>query len=536
MNTSVAIVLGVFAAATLALPMLASHRYVRIAVCILPWVVSVVEIIRFRRATLLIQSPLNPDEALFLASAIKTQAGGWIPWVDVDSGTVGPLVPDALLPGLLALPDAPYFGARMLGIICIVAMAIGVALLGRRVLGWPVAQLFASLVLMLAVIPAAVDLYTYSSELLPLAFAVLGMGLAVDADGKTNPRLWQFGLGFFLLGLVPYAKLQVLPVAAVWALVILLRGGHQSGWRNRRRLLVGLTAAAAPTLLLLVGLMTSGAFRAGFGNSITFLQGYAGGSSQGYTVVTLFLEPSIVMELVVLGVLAAVIAVILTFLLARIALSSELRTVMLVALGAPVGLASMILPGRYFPHYLWVGLIPAVVAVVAVGVVACDCVRESDRWLARGSVVGAVVLLGVSLVLGGPLTLEPRAPESIGVEGWSFTPLGDPTQRQVAEILKSCQGELAVWGWDPHIYVVSGRSHWTSGAALMSPSDPFATRWIDRAAKELPDCIVDASGPNQFAFGIGMGIDAQVSAVAFLRHYQTIFSSENYRVYQLVDR
>ena len=508
-----------------------------VAVAVAPWLAAMALIAHYRRGVLVLQSPINPDEALFLANAIKAMNGGWRPWIDVDPGTVGVLVPNALIPGLLVAPDAPYLVARVVAIVCIVGMAAGLALALRRAVGWLPAQLAASPVLVLAVIPGWADLYTYSSELLPLALALLGVGIAIDAAGSSRMRWGRFALGYLLVGSVVFAKLQIAPVAAVWGLAVLVVAVLEVR-RSERLRVAGLAIAAglAPAGVVALIALISPQLRSALASSASFVGSYSGAGSDRRGTLDQFLEPPVTEQLMLLGTFAAVAAATVLLASQRVRRVPGAAAPLALTLAAPVGVLAMVAPGRYFPHYLWVGIVPAVVALVVLIAIAIR-VWTGDRqvqWaFALMAVVGALVLLGTER----RFTVDVKEPGAFVVQGWTLTPLASPEQRQVADLLVACPDpEIAVWGWDPGIFVIAERPHWSRAAAILAPDDPFAREWVETAGTERPLCIVDASGPQQFVFsGDWAHLDRQPGGTELLEAYDLVFSGPNYRVYRIAE-
>lgn len=513
------------------------RRPVRVLLAVVPWLAALGLIVHYRRGSLVLQSPINPDEALFLANAVKAMHGGWRPWIDVDPGTVGVLVPNLLIPGLIVAPDAPYLVARLMAIVCIVGMAVGLALALRRAVGWLPAQLAASPLLVLAVIPGWADLYTYSSELLPLALALLGVGIAINASVPGRVQWVRLGIGYLLIGAVVFAKLQVAPVAAIWALAALVVAIVQA--RNAQRVRIATVAigcALAPALSVVIVAALSPTLRSALGQSASFLGAYSAAGTDRRSTLGLFVEPAAAVQLLGAGLIAAAVALVVLALSPRLRRLPGAMAPVALALAAPVGLLAMITPGRYFPHYLWVGIVPAVVAIVvvlAVGIRVWSRPGDQRRVAVAGTLIGAVFMLGTER----PFTTVVKEPSAFVAEGWSLTPLASPEQAEVASVLEACpEAEIAVWGWDPAIFVIADRPHWSRAAAILTPDDPFAREWLETATSEQPACIIDASGPDQFVFsGDWAQLARQPGGEDLLTGYDLVLSSRNYRVYRLAE-
>lgn len=205
-----------------------------------------------RWLTVLIPGPLNPDESLMLAQAIKFKLD-WIPWRSVDPGTGGPINSYALLilHGLGVAIDYPL--ARMTAILCISVHIVLMVLAMARVGGIGSAAT--------ACLPAAAffafatdaDFTHYSSELASLVMISLMAFLISclpDEPGRDSRKLaFAIGISAFL---VCMAKVQGVPLAALLALGLLPL--VCSDWRalGVRTLYIAAGGVASVICLLLV--------------------------------------------------------------------------------------------------------------------------------------------------------------------------------------------------------------------------------------------------------------------------------------------
>ncbi len=201
---------------------------------------------------LLDPKPLNPDEASFVASAIRLEHDPFF-WRSIDNTTSGPLASFPLVAmRLLGLP-ADYFTARLAAIL-LNGIALAASLLATRRLAGPraaVAGVLSALVFFAVTVDW--DILHYNSEGLPLALMSIGVWLITEAQARHfTGRAWV-GAGIFL-GLLPWAKLQSVPIGmaiGVWALGWVLLQSSLSWTQRWHRAAVLVGTAVAPTILLL---------------------------------------------------------------------------------------------------------------------------------------------------------------------------------------------------------------------------------------------------------------------------------------------
>lgn len=199
----------------------------------------------FRWPLWLTPHEFSPDESQSLAGAL-TLGHDPVFWRSVDGATAGPLHFFLLWPATLGPEGSAYFLSRLLGH----ALLLGTLFLTGRLIG-RVDRLAEPL----AVIPAvsafawsrATDFQHASTELLPCCLIALALVCHLPAPQRPVSS-WIAGLA---LGLVPWAKLQAAPIAALLGLALVLvefrAGRPRSAWR------LGV-AALLPTLLAAIGL------------------------------------------------------------------------------------------------------------------------------------------------------------------------------------------------------------------------------------------------------------------------------------------
>ncbi|GAB1488558.1 hypothetical protein MASR2M8_10030 [Opitutaceae bacterium] len=201
----------------------------------------------------------NPDESHLIAGAL-TLARNPVFWQAVDGTTSGPLNFYALLPlHILGFP-LDYFSARLTGLLLVWGALIACRRLLRTHYSPVVAKLGVLPALFFFAAASDADFVHYSSEhvsLLLLAWA--GYWLlrqAPDGAGQSDMLI-----GAFTAGLLPWAKLQSAPLAALLGLcaaVELIRAPTHSKRDKLRRGCMLVLAALAPSVLIITLVTATG--------------------------------------------------------------------------------------------------------------------------------------------------------------------------------------------------------------------------------------------------------------------------------------
>ncbi len=197
---------------------------------------------------------INVDESQVLAQVLRYRLD-IVPWRSVDGTSSGPLNTWYLMAAqALGLPFG-YVGAHLLAAASWAATLVAGFLFSRRVFGEAPALLATVLASIWLSCMQIDDFVYYSSEVLPVMLIAIGLYLG-------QGRFWSQMSGGFLLGMVPWAKLQLAPVAALVGLLAVAQilfsttpqdGGSQSRGLSKRVSEVGLVVAAAliPSLIML---------------------------------------------------------------------------------------------------------------------------------------------------------------------------------------------------------------------------------------------------------------------------------------------
>jgi hypothetical protein len=382
-------------------------------------------------------SEFNPDESEFIAGAMTLRHDP-VFWGSVDGTTSGPLNFYALLPlSLLGLPF-DYFTARLTDALLFWAALIACYRLFCSLAGPALAKL--------AVLPAAVfyaaaterDFVHYSSESVSLGLIALA-------------ALWSMrrpASAMFVAGLLPWAKLQTAPLAAVfvsWQIwTHWVRPGQKPGERWRH---AGALAATAllPSLLGVAAVALSGQLEPFYRRYLLQNVAYVGdGFPLRAVVAELAARAQDTGHLTVWGGGMAMILLAGLFIHGRRQLRPNPLFWLSVAL---VGAAfvCILTPGRTSLHYLRFLIFPL---TLCTGSILADLWSQPVR-----PAVAGVALFCSLLPLGWRLTLP--APEVFGrfAEHWRHprTALGN-----ILHAYRQPGASLAIWGWLNHTYVEAG--------------------------------------------------------------------------------
>ena len=229
-----------------------------------------------RWPTLFVAKELNTDESALIAGAITLRHDPMF-WRSVDGATAGPLDFYALLPVGWIHGTDDYFAARLTAL-CLIAAALTFAHQTIALaFGKHVARIAGFSTVCFESLTQHGDLLDYGSELVPICLVAAAFFLGARRFVANSHWRWSL-VGGAILGVVPFAKLQAAPLAALigagWiAGELWRRRQHSPDWRqNLTALCVG---AGMPALVAAVALTFSGQWHAAvvsyFSNNITYV-------------------------------------------------------------------------------------------------------------------------------------------------------------------------------------------------------------------------------------------------------------------------
>ena len=445
--------------------------------------------------------PVNPDEPQFLAGAITMLARGEIWWTDPT--TSGPLVvPPLSLPGLACLP-INYSSGRVVALLLNWGVVILTYLALRHVHGDRKARV---LVLPLACFMVCLifwDFVPYCSECSPVFLCALAIWLCLTAfqsDGMLCNRGRLTG-GGLVLGLLPFSKLQILPLGAAIGLsaVAWVLRQPPAGRKNIRRDLGWLLAGAgAGFALMLLSLWHSGSMKEVYAsylvNNLDYAQDRAmPWASSGY-VLRYLTEFSWGFSSFHYGLL----------LLLAISLGG-LRTAawrpLLLGWSLLIGAYyALLAPGRLYPHYLLFLSLPLPLLVGLQFGYLIRSVSHARRLCA------VLWLLFLSAGVGAQVIDRVSDRQALG----KLVPAGSPRASIVGfiNLAKRPGDTLAVWGRRPEFYVETQlpqatREAHTAGQLNDGPQrDYFRARFLADMHASQPAFFIDAVGPDDYIYHV----------------------------------
>ncbi|MEY2563993.1 MAG: hypothetical protein QOH88_2186 [Verrucomicrobiota bacterium] len=447
--------------------------------------------------------PFNIDEGAFVACALKATRD-LAPWRGFDAGSSGPLNPDVLaLPALFGA-DITFFSTRLIGICLLIAAIYALYYIAKWTEGDDVARLAIVPPVTFFAFTRARDFLQYSSEQLPIFLTTIALAatvyLATRARTKRS-RLIACAVSGLALGSVGFAKLQALPVALAILVflvaVIVIRGRSTSRadtWAQLGTLVVML--GLVPGLIAL-SLWKTGEWQYAIefylGSAATYV---AGGERIGPG----FLFASVASYTIFL-VCALVVIVVIAIALRGRSISAARSSISVVwAFGfLVVYLFVIYLPGRAFPHYLLLSILPFSYCVASVlGLALKAGFGKGRQLLVAGGIVAWFVI--------PPLGFALASPNQYFLYFFSEPPL--PVDDRVVAIAHYAPpGErVAIWGWMPHFHVLTQtimatRDHQTGGPMLPGPGQARAReRYLSALRASPPPVFVDAVAPGSFGY------------------------------------
>lgn len=489
---------------------------------------------------------VDPDESQLLAGAI-TLTHDPLFFRSVDGTTHGPLDQYILtLPHWFGWP-IDYLTGRsvMLGLNWLTLVA------GWLALGTFLPERMARVSLLAPLVfyglSTADAINQCGTEDLPAALlmaALYALCLAKKRLEQNRSTTWALLGAGFLLGAVPFAKLQaVLPAAALGLSALVYLAGQRCEARRKWEAFAWLMGGAlAPAAIFLLIFAATGIFA-------DFWQAYIAGNfsyaqekhhSSGWMLLNFFPYASATGARWFFQATVAVIAV------TTPALFKTPRawraSVALVFIAAIFSLAAVIAPGRVYPHYLRLFVVPlAACSGVLVAVVAALPVVQ--RFRAGPPSIAAIFAVA---------TLWPQFHER-PERNQAFQYGHYRTQRQILPstaaqlVLKYAHPDesLAMWGWEPRLYVetqlrqATREAHTVRQAEASPQRDYYRRRFVRDFVAARPPVFVDAVGEGNFIMQdrLALGHETLPELQALIaEQYHLVADREGFRVYVRNDR
>lgn len=494
----------------------------------------------------------NPDESQMLAGAL-TLAHRPVFWLHVDGTTHGPLAQWPLTPLAWVYSTIDYTAARLFATLLAWGGLICTWLTLRHWTDERTARLGVLPALALLAFTIHFDFLQYSSEHVPMFLNAAGLALVATAfhrDGTLIHRRRLLASGL-VLGLVPWAKLQAVPVAgtvgllAVWACLM----QPAATWSARGRTVAALAALAlVPAVLILVYVAAHGIVAEFWQLYVVNNLFYAGGRWFGWTEAPkMFLVIGAQAESFLAFFHPVAIVTLLGLPFAVAAGRPSRRALGWSVLIVAAALFAVMAPGRLFQHYLQLCMLPLALVFGATLGGVLNLVRRIPQPAFRAICVATVATL-VMIATLTPLTLR-RVEQGSGPSLGRFALMqGARVRSPVALELRrhAAPGEtLGHWGWMPNFYVETGlvqatRDGHTSRQIHAAPDrDAYRARFLAEIRQSFPPVFVDAVGPQNFSLHDRetMAHETFPALRDFIRqHYTLIADIDSTRVYVRNDR
>lgn len=445
--------------------------------------VSISFLLIVRWPVIMLDVPLNPDEAQMIANAMKFAVDP-VPWRSVDTTSSGPLNSMVLMWPYLIGQDVTFATARLtaVGLISGAWLFIYGALKGVP----PVARIgAAAIMMMLLIATGSPDFLHYSSERLSIFLLCAPIFLMI-----TQRSTWSFALTGLALGCVPFAKLQAAPIAfALGAAVVAAAWFGQSD--HVKKAAAAIVAGCAPTALIVALMSVAGDLHelwdSYLGWAITFM------SSRGAVP-----NPARIMQTdpgftpYFAGALVIVFVGAVTCWRSIVAGPRQIWAIGIGALFFIMSLGALLSARAIFAHYLLLMIAPL---AFLCGVVWSSLKTKRNRLVCATTFSVVLTIVCVGSLFGPRFVVIGLAQATSPFERhrlFSWVPVHS--------------GGLLVWGWAPELHVYSGippATHDTQSWNQTHPSSRlnyFRARLMDDLSRSPPAIIVDAAAPGAFYY------------------------------------
>jgi hypothetical protein len=454
-----------------------------------------------RWPSLLYSREIGVDESQLLAGAHALTRDP-VFWRSVIGGTAGPLDFFALWPAGWICGWDTYLTARLTALALLAASLILAHQSMALVWGRPIARLAGLVAVTLESLTCAMDFLHYSTELVPLTLLSVAAYAAVQRWATRGGPGWN-ALGGLMLGAVPLAKLQGVPLAAamglcwVWAE---LRAGEKSTARHRACLIAG---ALFPAALLASQLTVAGEWQGFIISYVSFNFHYAaaGQATYGRTLLVMLGAARWRDPLLLLGLVGLLGWLTLMLRLHRV----PPRTTRLLGWAAfaagLIAFGSIIAPMRPYLHYWQLLLVPSVFFLGAM--IARLLTTSPPPWRRREQ---WLVALGALAAVGLMLQHRARNPNPF-VGHLAF--FGRSPRTVLADHVagRARPGEaMVLWGRADNLYVETGLRQATRYSEITSlveagPLQEYArAHYLADFRRNKPELFVDVTCPAAFQF------------------------------------
>ena len=465
---------------------------------------------------------LNPDEAQLSANAMRIWAGG-MNWDNLDPTSSGPLNSAVLAwPCLLGF-DVTLTTTRMMGTAIISIMLVMLFLSIRRLAGTEIAVLSSFPLFVFYASTSTREFVHYSSEQLSLLLISVGIygffriiGNHPDKEGKQGSLI----LSACSLGLVPFAKLQASPLAALVGLALIAAVLFRFDEEKRKLKIVSLVvcAAIAPSIMFLLPLLIRGEFHH-FVNSYILLAKYYVGKPLGLDeFFRLVRSNGFYWDVCCSYTAVFVVSLVLFCFSPNTIATAQKWAVGIAVLAVLAAWFCVVRSGKPFEHYLHFMLPSLELSAGVLYAIGSDALLARMRSVRLQGVMHILVCLVVmaSIIPAGKMEIK----NNLANIPWFFRDgltFKSPRLLQWMDTKKT--DSILIWGWMPQWYMSTGmtpatrETHTQFVTPLPDEDQAFiyilwphhlAAYFKDRLMQDFnnshPDFILDAVTPDSFYF------------------------------------
>jgi hypothetical protein len=407
--------------------------------------------------------PYDPDEAQTLAAA-QTLAQHPILYRFADGASAGPLmIYGAGLPWIFGVTPTLFLArltAVIFGWIGVSAIYFGIRTTGVEM----VARLAALVTALFYGLTEFWNYVHYNSEMLPSALCaiatacLLGMYQTQQSNGTSHRWKRKAFMGAFVLSLVPFSKLQLVPLALLIGLIIFLRGLWIVGFNWRQAILYSVQLALSVlifpvTFFLFVYL--GGAFdyfiHSYIANNLIYAaSGYA---SHALVAKKLFTNGADLIPWLWGVVISCLVFIIFGIISRRGKLQKGLGPVGSCIFFVAMATYCVLAPNRDFMHYLLILPLPLGFALGAVLAWALEGSQVESRWRAA-CFLAPCILLGAMAPYMRDEIRSGMLWAGLAVH-WDHQPADEITKELIKRSHSPADG-LLVWGYHPELNVTTG--------------------------------------------------------------------------------
>ena len=508
------------------------------------FIFSIIAFILASRWPCFLPPELNVDESTLIAGAMKLLKDP-VFWRSVDGGTTGPLnIYSLLISSLLGL-RLEYASARMVGLFLIIISSVCLFYSLRYIYGNVTARLSVIPVVTTIAFMTFWDYVHYTSE--HVSIAIISVALLMLCKLYSNNLIFNkrsiFFLGF-IIGLVPFAKLQAVPIALSIALITLhilwvRRHSIAQFLRNFYAFLLGSVLFPALTMLYIIVFSLQDVFwrsyilqnlyyTSSFKDSArdiswksNILPLYANAikeSSEFFRYLYFVFGPYDTRALFSLAIFFFLLS--LSFLIHRLILQpqrerlSDTSIFFLYSLIIlTVSIFSVMKPGQFFFHYLLFLIFPAGFLIgVWVGEFF-KAYKYSGINLPKLKLSPVMAIIIVTMIISSTLQLFLHFTQENPYIASRSQYLENYISPVSLTILKyaSPNESMAIWGWDPKFYVETGiivatRDGHCAWQMFSNPQQRYyLRRFADDLLKSRAGLFIDATDGSALSLTSSVG-------------------------------